>query len=49
MGIRLVPIFGYPTMGAEVTSGDRESVDQLTPYERGSPESLQCDCYIMSR
>ena len=35
MGIHLVLIFGDSTMGTEVTSGDRDSVDRLTPYEKG--------------
>ena len=32
MGIHLVLIFGDST---EVTSGDRDSVDRLAPYEKG--------------
>ena len=35
MGIHLVLIFGDSTTGTEMTSGDRDSVDRLTPYEKG--------------
>ena len=35
MGIHLVLIFGDSTTGTEMTSGDRVSVDRLTPYEKG--------------